>query len=1059
MAGEGARNSQAGGGEGLGRPARRPGAGRSGRRTIGRLAGALVAVVGVLGAVVVATASVASAGTFGTVEDTAVPLHAVACPTATTCVAVGNATVVDIAYGVPATSQSVTLPTKTIVLYDVACETASTCVAVGTAFHLTTTTQAETTVTGLVVPVTDGNPGTPKTVAGMTALHGATCPAATSCLAVGHHGTQAVVAPITNGLVDATMTVASVTSLQAVACASATSCLAVGGAGDVVALGDGRPGPVEQVATVTDFTRVSCPSVSTCDAVGSGVAGGVVVAIATGAAPSLATAPGTKALEGIACLAPSAPSDPAQCDAVGAGSSGTPTQGGAVVPLSGGTTGQASIVAGTSALFTLVCPTATGCLMVGARNGGGVVVPLTVRPTTTTLSASANPATAAQAVTYTAVVSPAPTTGTVEFLDAGVPIPGCTSRALSSGVATCTLTYPAASSHSITAYYSGDVGSLSSTSLALDETVGHVPTVVSLGASPDPAEVGQAVTLTATVTPAPTAGTVTFWVDGASACAAVTPAGGVAQCRDVPTTDVPVSVQASYSGDGVDGPSTSVPLTVTVLLPASTTTLTSTPDPAVVGEPVTYHATVSPAPAAGTVEFLDDGSPIPACGATTPAGGVATCTATYTSARAHSVVAVYSGSSTLASSTSGPLDETVGLVPTTTTLVSSLDPAAVGDAVTYTATVIPAPAGGTVDFLDDGSPVASCTAASLTGGAATCTLAYAAALDHAVVAVYSGDAADGSSSSSPLDESVVLQPTTTTLSTSADPAHAASEAVTYTVIVSPSPAGAGTVTFFDDGSPLAGCAGSSLATDVATCTVTYPAALLHSVVATFSGTASLAASTSAPLDETVQPTSTSIDLAASAQPVEVAHAVVYTATVTPTPGGGTVSFTDDGAAVASCTDETLTAGRATCSVTYITTASHWVVATYSGDDAYTTSTSPPLNETAVSVPGAPTGLTATISTVTASSVDLSWSAPASDGGRPVTGYDVYEGTTPGGEGAAPVNTSVVPSTTYTVGGLSAGSTVYFVVRALNSVGPSAPSGEASVTVPVTSASTAPTTTV
>ena len=45
----------------------------------------------------------------------------------------------------------------------------------------------------------------------------------------------------------------------------------------------------------------------------------------------------------------------------------------------------------------------------------------------------------------------------------------------------------------------------------------------------------------------------------------------------------------------------------------------------------------------------------------------------------------------------------------------------------------------------------------------------------------------------------------------------------------------------------------------------------------------------------------------------------------------------------------------------------------------------------VTVPGAPAGLTATAGD---GQVTLSWAAPASDGGSPVTGYNVYKGTSP-----------------------------------------------------------------
>ena len=99
----------------------------------------------------------------------------------------------------------------------------------------------------------------------------------------------------------------------------------------------------------------------------------------------------------------------------------------------------------------------------------------------------------------------------------------------------------------------------------------------------------------------------------------------------------------------------------------------------------------------------------------------------------------------------------------------------------------------------------------------------------------------------------------------------------------------------------------------------------------------------------------------------------------------------------------------------------------------------------VTVPGAPAGLTATPGNA---QVTLSWAAPASDGGSPVSGYIVYQGTSPGGETGAPVSGSLVTATSYTVTGLANGTTYYFRVIAVNAVGQSPPSGEASA-IPVT----------
>jgi hypothetical protein len=57
--------------------------------------------------------------------------------------------------------------------------------------------------------------------------------------------------------------------------------------------------------------------------------------------------------------------------------------------------------------------------------------------------------------------------GSIEFMDGGQPIGGCVSQALSNLTATCSVSYPAAGTHSVSAFYSGDsnfTGSASSAS-------------------------------------------------------------------------------------------------------------------------------------------------------------------------------------------------------------------------------------------------------------------------------------------------------------------------------------------------------------------------------------------------------------------------------------------------------------------------------------------------------------------------------------------------------------------------------------------------------------------
>lgn len=95
-----------------------------------------------------------------------------------------------------------------------------------------------------------------------------------------------------------------------------------------------------------------------------------------------------------------------------------------------------------------------------------------VTPTTTNLISSANPSTPGQVVTFTATVSPPPSSEKVAFTDNGTTIPGCGVTDLQpGGQFTCQVTFPSAGSHSIVAAYGGNSLFAPSTSLAYSQTV------------------------------------------------------------------------------------------------------------------------------------------------------------------------------------------------------------------------------------------------------------------------------------------------------------------------------------------------------------------------------------------------------------------------------------------------------------------------------------------------------------------------------------------------------------------------------------------------------------
>ena len=89
-------------------------------------------------------------------------------------------------------------------------------------------------------------------------------------------------------------------------------------------------------------------------------------------------------------------------------------------------------------------------------------------------------------------------------------------------------------------------------------------------------------------------------------------------------------------------------------------------------------------------------------------------------------------------------------------------------------------------------------------------------------------------------------------------------------------------------------------------------------------------------------------------------------------------------------------------------------------------------QTLTTVPGAPTGLTATASGTTA--INLSWSAPASTGGSAITGYKIESSSDGGSSWTDLVANTGNANTTYAHTGLTAGDTRHYRVSAINANG-------------------------
>ena len=136
--------------------------------------------------------------------------------------------------------------------------------------------------------------------------------------------------------------------------------------------------------------------------------------------------------------------------------------------------------------------------------------------------------------------------------------------------------------------------------------------------------------------------------------------------------------------------------------PATTTTVTSAPNPSVYGQSVTFTATVTGSGTpTGTVTFKDGSTSLGT--ASLPGSGTCTFSTTSLTAATHTITANYGGNAAFGGST-GTLTggQTVSQASTTTTVTASSGGISVfGQTVTFTATVTVTPPGGRADGYGD----------------------------------------------------------------------------------------------------------------------------------------------------------------------------------------------------------------------------------------------------------------------------------------------------------------------------------------------------------------------
>jgi M6 family metalloprotease-like protein len=179
-------------------------------------------------------------------------------------------------------------------------------------------------------------------------------------------------------------------------------------------------------------------------------------------------------------------------------------------------------------------------------------------------------------------------------------------------------------------------------------------------------------------------------------------------------------------------------------------------------------------------------------------------------------------------------------------------------------------------------------------------------------------------------------------------------------------------------------------------------------------------------------------LSSSANPAVSGQSVTFTAAVSGTTPTGSVTFNDGASPL--CAAVPLANGEAQCAAGALATGSHSIIAVYSGDGSNGASSSSPLIQSMITLPGAPTGVSASAGVGEAT---VTFSAPVSNGGSPITGYTVVS-IPAGGTDSNAGSTAL----SHLVTGLSNGTPYIFKVTASNLAGTGSASGGSPTVIPL-----------
>jgi Bacterial Ig-like domain (group 3)/FG-GAP-like repeat len=191
-----------------------------------------------------------------------------------------------------------------------------------------------------------------------------------------------------------------------------------------------------------------------------------------------------------------------------------------------------------------------------------------------------------------------------------------------------------------------------------------------------------------------------------------------------------------------------------ILKVGATVQVVSSINPALINQPFDVTATITsqvPIPDGSEVDFFSSGSLL---GSGTTTSGVATVSGiSFPTNGAHNITAKYAGD-IYHNAGQATMTETVKRYPTTTTVISSLNPSNAGQNVTFTATVTssgPSVPTGSIQFFQNGSLVGT---VALSAGMANFSKTFTQSGTKTITASYLGDSQSALSSSAPLTQTV-----------------------------------------------------------------------------------------------------------------------------------------------------------------------------------------------------------------------------------------------------------------------------------------------------------------